>query len=329
MWATLTVEEPVDPDRRIIDAHHHLWGEGQGLGGAPAYLSRHLLEDMNGHNVVGSVYVQCDVNYRTDGPDELRPVGETEFAAAEAERSASTRAPIMGIVSHADLALGDRVQDVLAAHAAVANGLFRGIRQLPGGIHGTPRDLLGEPAFAEGVALLGRNGYSLDVFTMFDQLPRLAKFARDIPGTTFILNHLGMPVWRGEGRREEVMAVWRDGIRAIAGCGNLVLKLGGIGMDRMFGMGWSERERPPGSDEVVAWWGDDIRFCIDTLGPARCLFESNFPVDRWAVGYTVLWNAFQKIAGHYSHNEQDALFSGTAQRVYRLAPCPNPAWPDP
>jgi predicted TIM-barrel fold metal-dependent hydrolase len=320
-WLDLTREEPVDPRRRIIDAHHHLWGGGEGLAGAPPYLSGDLLADMNGHNVVGSVYVEVGSGYRQDGPEELRPVGETEFAAREAKVSASTKAPILGIVSHADLTLGDKVQPVLDAHAAAGGGLFRGIRQLPGGMGRPPRDLLGEAAFSEGVARLGRNGYSLDAFAIFSQLGELGKLANAAHDTVIVLNHLGMPIYRPEeGSRDAVMSVWRDGIREIARRPNIVMKLGGIGMDSMFGMGWSKRERPPTSDEVVAWWGDDIRFCIDTFGPSRCLFESNFPVDRWAVGYTVLWNAFQKIAGHYSEGEQEALFSGTAQRVYRLAP---------
>jgi predicted TIM-barrel fold metal-dependent hydrolase len=123
---------------------------------------------------------------------------------------------------------------------------------------------------------------------------------------------------REQGPREDVMRVWREGMFALAQCSNVFVKLGGIGMDSQFGMGWTKQEKPPTSDQVVAWWGDDIRFCIDTFGPDRCLFESNFPVDRWAVGYTVLWNAFQKMAAGYSDAEQDALFSGTAIRAYRL-----------
>jgi len=312
-------EEPVDSGRRIIDAHHHLWGEGQGLGGGPAYLHANLLTDMAGHNIVGTVYVECGVAFRTDGPEHLRAVGETDFAASEAKKSAATRAPILGIVANTDLALGDLVQEVLDAHAEAGNGLFRGIRQLPGGGGRPPRDLLGESAFRDGVALLGRNGYSLDSFIMSTQLTQLSHLAQAVPDTVLIVNHLGMPVFRpDEGSRDAVMAVWRGGINAIAGCPNVYVKIGGIGMDSMFGMGWSKRELPPTSEEVVAWWGDDIRYCIDTIGPDRCLFESNFPVDRWCMNYTVLWNAFQKIAGHYSDAEQDALFSGTAQRAYRL-----------
>lgn len=318
-WVALTREEPLDPKRRIIDAHHHLWGEGEGLGGAPAYLSNDLLADINGHNVVGTVYVESGVSYRTEGPEELRAVGETEFATAQAQVSANTRAPIMGIVAHADLMLGDAVQNVLDAHCEASNGLFRGIRQLPGGSGRHARTLLREPAFREGVVRLGQNGYSLDVFAMYNQLADLAELAYEVPETLFIVNHLGVPMYRpADGNRENIMAIWRDGLRRIATCGNIVVKLGGVGMDSLFGMGWSKLDRPPGSDEVVAWWGDDIRFCIDTIGPARCLFESNFPVDRRSVGYTVLWNAFQKIVAPYSEGERDALFAGTAQRAYRL-----------
>jgi L-fuconolactonase len=318
-WVALTREAPVDPERHIIDAHHHLWGDGQGLGDEPAFLHADLLADMAGHNIVGTVYVECSVSYREDGPEHLRPVGETEFAAGEALRSATTKAPILGIVAHADLALGDAVQEVLDAHAEAGRGLFRGIRQLPGGLNSPPRDVLAEPAFRDGVARLGRNGYSLDAFAVFTQLSALAQIARSTPETTIILNHLGMPMYRpGEDNRDDIMAAWRVGIGEIVACPNIFMKLGGIGMDSQFGMGWTKQERPPTSDAVVAWWGDDIRFCIDSFGPSRCLFESNLPVDRWAVGYTVLWNAFQKIASAYSDDEQDALFTGTARRAYRL-----------
>jgi predicted TIM-barrel fold metal-dependent hydrolase len=320
-WVSLTHEESLDPRRRIVDAHHHLWGEGQGLAGSPAYLSQHLLADMNGHNTIASVYVECGIDYRSDGPEHLRCVGETEFAAREARRSAGTRAPILGIVSHADLALGEaKVQEVLDAHAEAGGGLFRGIRQLPGGHGGgSPRDLLVEPGFRAGVTQLGRNGFSLDSFAIYNRLADLAGLARETPGTTIILNHVGMPMYKPEqGPREAVMSVWREGMKALAQCPNVVVKLGGIGMDSQFGMGWTKQDKPPTSDQVVAWWGDDIRFCIDTFGPDRCLFESNFPVDRWAVGYTVLWSAFQKMAAGYSDAEQEALFSGTAIRAYRL-----------
>jgi L-fuconolactonase len=314
-WVSLTREEPLDPKRRIVDAHHHLWDDANGLAGSPAYLSEHLLADIGGHNVIASVYAECRVAYRTDGPEHLRVVGETEFALGEARRSASTRAPILGIVASADLTLGDLVAETLNTHAEAGGGLFRGIRQLPS----AERDILADPALKDGIACLGRKGFSLDAFAIYSQLGALARIVQATPETTVVLNHVGMPMYKPEqGPREDVMRVWREGMKTLAQCANVFVKLGGIGMDSQFGMGWSKQEKPPTSDQVVAWWGDDIRFCIDTFGPDRCLFESNFPVDRWAVGYTVLWNAFQKMAAGYSDAEQDALFSGTAIRAYRL-----------
>lgn len=89
-------------------------------------------------------------------------------------------------------------------------------------------------------------------------------------------------------------------------------------MDRYFGGGWPELDAPPSSDDVAARWGDQIRWTIDTFGPERCLFESNFPVDRETLPYGVLWNALQKIAVGYSDGEQDRLFAGTARHVYRF-----------
>ena len=95
------------------------------------------------------------------------------------------------------------------------------------------------------------------------------------------------------------------------------LKLGGLAMPDL-GFGWHTAPRPPSSDELVAAQAGHYLHTIDAFGPQRCMFESNFPVDRHSVGYTVLWNAFQKLAASYSEHEQAALFAGTAQRAYRI-----------
>lgn len=334
-WVELTREEPFDPGRRIIDAHHHFWGADDCRDLGHAYPHEQLLAEMGGHNVVGSIYIECDAAWRKDGPEHLRPVGETESVAAQAKRAGKSRAPIRGIVGWADLKRGDAVQEVLDAHAEAGNGLFRGTRlapvktadvaglsfdQIVAGIRARPVFL--DPAYRAGIACLGRNGFSLDAFAISYQLADLAALARDLPDMVFIANHVGMPMYNPEsateGNRAQVMAVWRDGLRQIATCPNIFVKVGGIGMERMLGQDWSARPRPPSSDEVLAWWGDDLRFLIDTLGPSSCMFESNFPVDRHAVGYTVLWNAFQKLASSYSDAEQDELFAGTAERAYRI-----------
>lgn len=329
-WIDLRQEDPLDPKRRIVDSHHHLWDEGQRSntetysgGNEPPYLPCHLHADMNGHNFIGSIYVECGIGYRTDGPDHLRSVGETEFVAGQARLAAGKGPPILGIVADADLALVDRLDEILDAHVEAGNGLFRGIRRMPVGYGRPMRDLLSEPLFLQGLDMLGRRGFSFDAMLGHTQLRQLARIAPGVPQTTLIVGHLGTPAVRPGGpSREEVTLQWRDGIRALAPCPNIYVKLGGIGMERVFGMTWSQQELPPTSDTVVERWQDEVRFCIDTLGPHRCMFESNYPVDRLAVGYTVMWNAFQKMAAGYSDEEQDDLFSGTAIRAYGLSGLP-------
>jgi predicted TIM-barrel fold metal-dependent hydrolase len=335
-WVSLTAEKPVDPRRRIIDPHHHFWGAGDCHDLGHAYPHEQLLEEMGGHNVVGSVYIECDAAWRKDGPEHLRPVGETESVAAQAKRTEESRAPIKGIVGWADLRLGDKVQEVLDAHAESGNGLFKGTRlasvrtadvvglnfdQILAKIRS--RSVFTDPAYRAGIRRLGSNGFSMDAFIISYQLPQLAELARDLPDMFFIANHVGAPMYNAasatDGDREAVMASWRDAVRTMAPCPNIFVKLGGIGMEAMFGQAWSRQPKPPTSDEVLALWGDDLRFLIDTIGPSRCMFESNFPVDRHAMGYTVLWNTFQKLAASYSDAEQDSLFAGTAERAYRIS----------
>ncbi|MDE2441994.1 MAG: amidohydrolase family protein [Betaproteobacteria bacterium] len=325
-WISLTHEAPVDPARRIIDAHHHLWAEGHRKnpntysgGNEPAYLPANLHADIGKHNVIGSVFVECGVAYRSDGPDHLRAVGETEFVAEQARLAGGKGPPILGIVADADIARTDVLEEVLDAHVAAGSGLFVGIRQMPVGYGRPMRDLLAEPEFRDGIAMLGARGFTFDAMLGYSQLKQLAEFAPKVAQTTLIVDHLGAPNLRPGGpERDAVTAEWKEGIRALMPHGNVVLKIGGIGMERAFGMNWSQQERPPNSDTVVERWQDEIRFCIDTLGPDRCMFESNYPVDRLALGYTVMWNAFQKIAARYSDAEQDALFSGTACNAYNL-----------
>ena len=85
------------------------------------------------------------------------------------------------------------------------------------------------------------------------------------------------------------------------------------------GFGWHERSRPPGSAELAEAMAPFFHSCIEMFGAGRCMFESNFPVDRISYSYTVLWNAFKRIGKEYSEEERAALFHDTAVRVYRLA----------
>ena len=327
-WLALRREEAVDPGRRIVDAHHHLWDRG-----GSTYLAPQLLEDMTGtHNVVKSVFVDCRASYDSEREPHMQPVGETVFVAGEADATDALGGPtIAGIVSHADMRLGDAVEEVLAAHDAAGGGRFRGIRHATGwdpsdevhNSHSRPFEhMMATDEFRAGARTLGRMGFSFDAWLFHPQLPELAALAGAVPELTIVLNHLGGPMGVGPyGRaRDRARADWQASMRLVAtSCPNVVLKVGGIGMDLYFGTGWTTLDAPPGSEEVADHWGDDVRFCIDTFGPDRCMFESNFPVDRQALTYPVLWNALQIMAAGYSDAEQDELFSGTATRAYKLS----------
>jgi L-fuconolactonase len=331
-WLPLVHEEVVEPDLVIVDPHHHLWNYPDRLGYQPRYLLDELQADTgSGHRVEQTVFVECDWAYRADGPEHLRCVGETEFVAAVASASERTKgARIAAIVSSCDLTL-DRslLADVLDAHETAGAGLFRGIRHRlandPTGSAHTSRaqapnpDLMGLDSFRRGVGELGRRGHSFEAWVYHPQLPELVEFARSVPDTVVILNHIGAPLGIGSwaDRHDEVLADWRASLAALSACENVVVKLGGIGMP-IYGMGWEQRDRPATSEEIVAAWGEPIRFIIERFGPSRCMFESNFPVDKVSCSYRVLWNAFKKMTADLDAGDRSMLFAGTARRVYRL-----------
>lgn len=326
-WANQRTEEVIDPRRPIIDPHHHLWVDHGRLG---AYTVAHLNADTAaGHNIVGTVFVECMSGYYEDGPEELRPVGETAFVADSARQLVDTGgAPILGISSFADLTLGDDVQPVLEAHEAAGAGLFRGIRhavawhksdQIPNGHTNAPEHLMYDSGYRQGFQKLGEMGYVFDAWLMHPQLPDLAALCEAHPDTPVVLDHIGAPMGIGPyaGKRAEVIAEWRPHMAKLAESTNVSVKIGGIGMAR-YGAGWEKNPLPPSSEELADYWGDELRFCIDTFGPSRCMFESNFPVDRSSCNYVTLWNALKIVGAGYSDSEQDELFFGTANRFYSL-----------
>ncbi len=319
-------EATLEPDLPICDPHHHLWDR-------PG--NRYMLEELRsdtgtGHNVQTTVFVECGSAWRTDGPEEYRPVGETAFVAAEAARSrasATQGSVIAAIVGHADVR-ATTIEDVLAAHVDAGRGLFRGIRQVASHddspeIHTShtnpPAHLLADPAFRSGLVALGRGGHSFDAYLYHPQLAEMTAAARAAPDTLIVLDHIGAPIGVGpyRGRRTEVLEIWRRGMDELARCENVVVKLGGIGMP-IFGLGWHQREAPPDSQELADAWRSEIRWCIERFGVDRCMFESNFPVDKRSCSYAVLWNAFKRIVADASASDKAALFHDNATRVYRL-----------
>lgn len=326
LWLARRTETAIEPDLDIIDPHHHMWGSQSGL---QQYLLPELRADTSGgHRVVGTVFMECMWGYRAEGPEHMLPVGETETIAGYAVDGRMSGPEILGIVGRADMMLGDAVDEVLAAHEAVGGGLFRGIRHATaydadrsvGRSHTRPtQGMMADPAFVAGVRQLAARGHSFDAWLYHPQIPELTALARAVPECTFVLDHIGGPLGIGPyaGRREEVLAGWRGDIAELATCENVVVKVGGIGMV-VYGMGYEHRADPPSSDDLVADWGGPITFTIEQFGADRCMFESNFPVDKQSVSYVTLWNAFKKMAADAGDGEKASLFRETARRVYRL-----------
>lgn len=324
-WLALAEEEPIAPGRRAIDPHFHFFDTSEFF---PRFMPEHLRADTTPHGIAQAVFVQCREHVREDGPAHLQPVGETVWVDGLADELRQTSGVQVGaIVADAWLGHGAKIGETLDAHAE-ASSLFRGIRDM--GIwdasseiesieHATGPDFYGQPAFREGFAELARRNLSFDAYQYHTQLFSVESLARAFPDTVIIIDHLGTPLGEGpyKGKREAVFNDWARAMQSVSECPNVYVKLGGMAMP-WSGFGWAERERPPSSDEFVATYGAYYRHAIETFSPARCMFESNFPVDRLSLPYTTLWNAFEKLAAPYSPSEQDDLFRGTAARAYRI-----------
>lgn len=327
-WLAQVNEPIVDPDRAIVDPHHHFWHDGPPRG--YPYLLEDLWADTNsGHKVEQTVFVECGAQYRTDGPEEMRPVGETVFVAELAEASrADGGATVAGIVGHADLSLGEGVRAVLEAHVEAGKGLFRGIRHhgswdpspdVPNSRIEPPPHLFLSDSFQAGVRTLGEMGLSFDAWCYHPQLPEVAALAKACPDTTIIVNHLGGVIGIGPyaGKRGEVFEQWKRSYAEVSACPNVFGKIGGLAQG-VNGRGWEDRDMPPTSDEIAEDQRPYYLHAIECLGPDRSMFESNFPVEKASVSYHVLYNAFKKIAADFSDSQKDDLFRGTAVRAYRL-----------
>lgn len=324
-WLALHDEPVVLPALPIVDAHHHLWDRGHDRYGLDA-----LLADLrDGHHVVATVHVQCGSQYRTAGPAAFAPIGETEFAGAIARRALAQGGPHVcaGIVGYADLR-SEAAPAVLQAHLAAEPVRFKGIRQaaawdvdarLVNPAMGTVAGLFHDPAFQRGFRHLAPLGLSFDAWALHPQLGDVLALARSFPDTTIVLNHIGGPVGEGRfrGRHADVRPVWLRDMRALATCPNVVVKLGGLGLP-VLGFGFSDVPVPLESTELARRMRPWVEPCIETFGAARCMFESNFPVDRQAYRYKLCWNAFKRLADDASDAERADLFHGTAARTYRL-----------
>ncbi|TCR68633.1 amidohydrolase family protein [Bosea sp. BK604] len=323
-WHARHGEPVLEPELPIIDAHHHIWTHP-----GREYSAEDMLANANlGHNIVATVFIEGSSQHLSDGPVELRPTGETGFVVRNVsclpEKGDRIAAAIVG---HADLRLGKGLAPVLDAHIALAGGRFRGIRQHlrwdASGIgmfgRADPAHLAADAAFRAGFSLLASRQLSFDAWAFHHQLDEIADLARAFPDTTVIVNHVGGPLGVGpySNRRNEIFLEWREGIKALAGCPNVAMKLGGLGM-LYYGFGFHRRDTPPNSLDLASAWRPYVMTCIDCFGVGRCMFESNFPVDGQSTSYLVLWNAFKRITKDFTAEEKLDLYCRSAASAYKI-----------
>ena len=331
-WLELRTEQAIEPELPICDPHHHLW-EHRDAATQQCYLLDEILEDVSGgHNIVSTVFIECGANFRPDGPEAFRCVGETEFVNEIAEKSATGDHGLTkiaaGIIGTVDLRIGDEAADVLDAQIEAGGGRFKGIRlgalwhKMPNVRNhriNPPEHMLLRDDFRIGFKHLAPRNMSFEIWCCHPQIPDATDLARAFPDTNIVLNHFGGPLGIGpyEGKQDEVFEDWKGMINELAGCPNVVAKLGGLNMD-INGYGWETRDLPPSSDEHAEATRRYYEHTIEIFGPDRCMFESNFPVDKFSISYTTLWNSAKKFSKNYSASERAAMFHDTAVRIYRL-----------
>ncbi len=336
-WWDSRREPVIEPEWEIVDAHCHFWdvrdfpdpADDSAKVRTSRYLTDEYLRDRDGHNVTACVYVESGSRYLSDGPPEMRTVGETAFAASLAEELApAADAPAIGaIVAHADVR-SPNLGAVLDAHEKAGGGLFRGVRHSAARIEdpgarvlagAAPPGLCLDSDFQRGVAQIGERGLTFDAFQFQSQLGELAALAGAAKQTTIVVNHLaGALGFDPTSSRGPAYSKWAEHVSRLAALPNLVMKLGGLA-SIVTGYDGYKRDNPPSSDEFVEERGAYFHHAIRCFGAERCMFESNFPVDSVSISYAVLWNAFKTIAMDYGDASRRALLADTARRVYRMS----------
>ena len=173
--------------------------------------------------------------------------------------------------------------------------------------------------FRAGFSHLSALGLSFDAWVFFHQIPRLTALARQFPDVQIVLNHCGGVLGIGgyADCRDDVFKHWRAAMAELAMCSNVTVKIGGLGM-ALSGFGFEKLPHAPSSETLAQAWQPWVHTCIDLFGAERCMFESNFPVDKGSYGYVIGWNAMKRLAADLTAAERHALFYGTAERVYGL-----------
>ena len=308
------LEEPrpeavLEHDLPICDAHHHLWEYPGNV-----YLGKDLIEDIDGHNIVQTVVVEAWPRNIRSGGKMKEPAEETALAVAESNSNPGRTTIASGIIGHADLMAGKAVETVIESHIIAGQGRFRGVRPAPGSI-------LTDRTFLEGYSVINKHDLVLDVAVHSQQLPELVGLAAKHPETPIIINHLGLLPMRHPNQNppgetsDHDSEPWKEIIAKIAGCETLYMKLGGLGMD-LVSAGWKESTNPDSVAlaQIMKLW---CFYCIEKFGADRCMFESNFPVDKKSFSYNVHWNAAKRLTEMLSPAERNSLFYATAVKAYR------------
>ena len=327
-WLALRTEAALEADLPIIDAHHHLWEFPD-----KRYRARDLLDDLaSGHNVRATVFVECKTHYDSDGPAQTASAGEMRFALAEAREAEALGASVRvgaALVGNVDLVRGAAAGLALDNLIDASEGRLRSIRNIavwhpdpnvrPSAAT-PPPGLLLEPSFQAGFAQLARRQLAFDAWLIHTQLPELCQLADAFGDTPIVLNHVGGPLALGpyRGRRDDVFAAWRDGIAKLSRYSNVHVKLGGFGMP-LFGFDFEKPALPPDSQTVAEAIRPYVETCIEAFGASRCMFESNFPVDKGCFGYGIAWNAYKRVTASLPPSDRASLFHDTAARYYRIA----------
>ena len=339
-------EAILEPDLPIIDPHHHLWDLRPMMGAFPepvhpfiaaiarsAYYTFNELhaDTTSGHNVIGTVFMECGAFYRSGAGDALKVVGEVEYVNGVAAQSASglygNQRLCAAIIGHADLRLGDGVRPVLETLMGTT-GRFKGIRHQGawdanpdtlGPRFQAPPGLYRDATFRAGFRHLEDLGLTFDAWVLEPQLGDVIDLARAFPNQPIVVDHCGTPLGMGpyHGKLHERFDGWRTAIHELAACPNVTVKLGGLAMS-FAGMPDHGPEAGLSSEMLAAMWRPYIETCIEAFGPTRAMFESNYPVDKWGASYPVLWNAFKRLTLGASTDEKRALYAGTAAAFYGI-----------
>lgn len=326
--STATAQGAVEPDLPVIDSHHHLWIKPD---------QRYLMEDYEadvagcGHNIVASIFAECNAEYRRSGPREMQPVGEAEFVRVEADKSAAGRMAgkrlCAAFIGAADLSIGAAADAVLQALDEASAGRFRGIRcavywdpdlSLNLGLRPyAAKGMLLDKTFREGFRKLAERGLVYDAWQYEPQLPELCDLADAFPGTTIVVNHCGGPVGVNAYATPDRFDRWRRAIGQVALRPNTRMKLSGLAAKRI-GLGLDKRTTRATAAELAAAWKPYVEACIEAFGAERCIWGSNYPVEASLCDYGTLIDAYKLAAAACSDSEKRAIFAGNAAQTYRL-----------